>query len=221
MTFISGEASTQGNWFEEEEDDSDLDSENLPDIRDLGFESEIEQMVSSVRITIQCLFRLTIAIRNPAPHDILSAGKEITASRYEPYDIQHVLSKFPKADIDVTIRLGVAISRRREYFNYRHSHHEKLAAGLDFDENRTEMQSAIASSIPSAFKDSNATEPAIISMDKDGSSDAGVSETSVATTVSGSGGLKIAPIPYESAEGAFECPYCYMLIRVTGTLQWK
>ena len=203
-----------------EKNDSDLDPEDIPDIRYLGFDSELDQVIYDTRTIIQCLLRLSIAIRNPAPHDLFLASRKVDTSHYEPYDVQHVISKFPRADGDVAKRLGVSISRRREYFRYRQSHHERLAAGLDFDENQSEMQSTVASSIPSALKDSKSNDPAETMLEYDDRSDA-ASQTSFATPMLGSEKPRIPPLPRQSADGPFQCPFCYMIIQVSTNLQWK
>ncbi|KAI0147030.1 hypothetical protein GGR57DRAFT_282123 [Xylariaceae sp. FL1272] len=223
------------------DDDSALDSEFMRKLRELGSESTLERVATSVCIIIDCLFCLSISIHNPAPHDRFISSKLTDTSHFEHHDISYVRDKFPGAEYYLIERLGKAISRRRQYFKYRQSHREKLSAGLDIEEKRIEegrieegrneegwieegwidVQSTIASSIPLALKDSIKTHSSMIVLDEDGHSDAGVSRTSFATTAQDSGRPKIPSIPKQYIDGPFECPLCYMIISVTTTIEWR
>jgi hypothetical protein len=86
------------------------------------------------------LFRLSIAIRDPAPTTqstkIISADK----SYFEPHDILHVQAKYPGAPDYLAERLGRAISARRQYLSYREEHHRKLTKNIEkvgFEEPKT------------------------------------------------------------------------------------
>ncbi|OAQ87530.1 hypothetical protein VFPBJ_01570 [Purpureocillium lilacinum] len=94
-------------------------------------ESELDQISVDVVDVVNCLLRLSAAIRNPAPHDRFAASHFTDTSHYELFDIRHVQSKFNDIDAILAERLGKAISRRRQYFKYREAHHMKLSRGLD------------------------------------------------------------------------------------------
>lgn len=121
--------------------DSDTDSASEddslePDTRAMEDDTELKQLFSGVRDTISCLFRLSMAIRNPAPNT--QSGSTITADKsyYEDYDIEHVRAKFHEekfhsCEFFLTERLGRAISARRQYLSYREEHHKKLVKGIE------------------------------------------------------------------------------------------
>ncbi|RYP11318.1 hypothetical protein DL764_000136 [Monosporascus ibericus] len=203
-------------------DDSDDEPDKELEIEALGFETELSQLSSNIVETINCLLKLSMSIRNPASHDRYMAWKHTDTSFFYSADINHVLSKFRDIDEWLAVRLGKAISRRRQYFRYRESHGRKMAQGLDFDSAQTEADaiSTVASSIPLAMKDSAAgSKP--VRLGEDDHSDTGLSQTSFAPTVADSGVRKIPPLPSQAEKGPFQCPFCHMLISVSSTLQWK
>jgi hypothetical protein len=87
---------------------------------------EIQQRFLDIAEIIACLFKLSIAIRSPAPHDRLVKSAKIKLPHFELFDIGHAVEKFPDADKDLTKRLGLANTKRREQFEYRKRHHERL-----------------------------------------------------------------------------------------------
>ncbi|KAH8121574.1 hypothetical protein FP744_10004293 [Trichoderma asperellum] len=184
--------------------------------------TELEQIASIVPDTVNCLLRLSVAIRNPAPHDCFAASIPIDVSNYEFFDIQHVQAKFPKIDSLLAQRLGNTISRRRQYFIYRESHHLKLAHGLDFNElkDQADGKSTLASSIPDYTK-SAGIDNTLSAIDEDAVSDAGISQTSFASFPASTERLRIPPLPKGAENGPFECPFCYMIITATNRASWK
>ncbi|KAJ2989830.1 hypothetical protein NUW58_g3267 [Xylaria curta] len=183
-------------------------------------DTEVLEITADIEDIIGCLLRLSVSIRNPAPHDHFMASKFIDTSYFEEYDVEHVKAKLRHVDPALAYRLGKAISQRRQYFKYRETHHQKLMAGLDLDSRRSEagVQSTVASSIPTALKDS---ESSSLRLEEEETSNSGASQTSYATSGPDSGRLKIPPLPKQASDGPFECPYCYMMISVSTVIQWK
>ncbi|CAK7229615.1 hypothetical protein SBRCBS47491_007310 [Sporothrix bragantina] len=190
--------------FDYDRDDNSL--ENTPaeindDEDNDGFPStEMEQIVRNVGDIISCLLRLSVAIRNPAPHDRFRAAYETDTSSYEPFDILHVHDKFSGMDKIIIERLGRAISLRRQYFKYREAHHMKLAEGLealgalerlDLEPARTEvLPTTLASSIPDAVKQDISFDLQTAAVNEDEASVTGASQTSFATSLSAEDKLK-------------------------------
>jgi hypothetical protein len=95
--------------------------------------SEIEELFQSIPETTASLFKLSVLIRNSGSRD--RYVKAQTAASKEPfdsqYDIDHVRNKFPRLDRGdvewLKIRLGKAITLRRQFLRYCRDHHEKLA----------------------------------------------------------------------------------------------
>ncbi|KAK4192364.1 hypothetical protein QBC35DRAFT_520240 [Podospora australis] len=184
--------------------------------------TELNQIATEVADVINCLTRLNVAIRNPAPHQRFIDSKLTDTASYEPWDIRHVESKFSQAKPWLVERLGKLISRRRQYFRYRESHHAKLSAGLEVADSKLQDSETVASSIPSALKDIHATGLASQTILVDDQSDAGVSETSYgASTSSNAKTLKIPPLREEHHRGPFQCPYCYMMVAVEDRIAWE
>ncbi|KAH7126101.1 hypothetical protein EDB81DRAFT_663785 [Dactylonectria macrodidyma] len=191
-----------------DEDDSDNDSEPEPD---LSTPSELSQILASVVEDINCVFRLSVSIRNPAPHDRFRESSLTDTSHFEPFDVQHVRTKFSTAPANVVERLGKAISRRRQYFKYREMHHQIMSSGLEPErEFDIALQSTVASSIPKYLKqiEIGISNP----VEEDNASDTGRSQTSYATSAANTNRPKVPSLPEGAEAGPFECPFCFMMI---------
>ncbi|KAI0968124.1 hypothetical protein F4678DRAFT_203264 [Xylaria arbuscula] len=195
---------------------------NSGDFDEIDNEAEILETMADIADIIGCLMRLSVSIRNPAPHDHFMSSRFINMSHFEEYDMEHVKAKLPLAQPALARRLGKAISQRRQYFKYREAHHQKLNAGLDLDPTKSEAgaQSTIASSVPNALKNGDKSHPAFGELEEE-ASNSGASQTSYATSGPESGRLKMPSLPKEASDGPFECPFCYMMISASTTIQWK
>ncbi|KAI8681049.1 C2H2-type domain-containing protein [Fusarium keratoplasticum] len=193
--------------------DQDAEESDSPD-------TELEQISVDVADVVNCLLRLNVAIRNPAPHDRFVESHSTDTSHYEPFDIEHVYSKFKSIDPGLAERLGKAISRRRQFFKYREAHRMKLSHGIDYHYLRD--AETIASSLPEHFKDKiGASQFSRLPVFEDNYSDAGVSQTSYATSATDTEQRRVPPLPAEASKGPFECPFCFMIIAVTDRSSWK
>jgi len=186
-------------------------------------ETELAQIATDVVEVVNCLLRLSVSIRNPAPHDRLKSSTGNKTRHYEVFDIQHVRSKFGSVNDVIARRLGKAISKRREYFRYRETHHAKLSHGLELDHHHQEVGSTVASSIPQQMKDPGvaAGSNRIPVVDEDAASVMNMSETSFASSTGANDTLRIPPLPDEAHRGPFECPFCYTMIAATNTKSWR
>jgi transcriptional regulator with XRE-family HTH domain/uncharacterized C2H2 Zn-finger protein len=184
---------------------------------DVQGDSEISGILDGVGHIVDCLLRLSITIRNPAPHDHFKsrAGTDVI-NPYEQWDIKHVREKFPNADPGLSERLGKATARRRQYFKYREEHAMKLSEGLDAGD-EGENATTVASSIPDRLKETQAT--ADFAEFNDGESN--ISKTSYAPSTADEAQLRVPPLPKEHAEGPFRCPYCCMIVSITTRREWK
>jgi hypothetical protein len=200
---------------------SDSSSEDEDDdIRDL---TELEQLATYISNIINCLLRISMVIQKPAPHDRFINSGRFDQSYRQPWDEQHVRDKFPSLPEWLTVRLGKAISRRRQFLEYRKSHHDRIA-NLDAP-SVPEDTGTVVSSLPTVAKQNEGLQaPArhdIIELENQ--SDAGASETSYAETVASGNALFVPMLPEAAQDGAlFECPYCFMIIGgIHGRLRWK
>lgn len=91
--------------------------------------SEMQELISAIRISIDNLFKSSIFIRNSA-----SRQRRLRAERRDTFvncaDIVHVKDRYHllKDDSALVLRLGEANARRRQYFKYVYDHNEYLAA---------------------------------------------------------------------------------------------
>ncbi|KAH7202523.1 hypothetical protein BKA60DRAFT_657595 [Fusarium oxysporum] len=198
-------------------DFSDDDSDQEPFQDGASGNSELSQIFAAIVEDINCLFRLSVSIHNPSPHDRFKKACLTDTSGYEPFDVQHVCNKLSKAPKPIAERLGKAISRRRQYFKYRELHHDKLASGLELDD-KDQMQSTVASSLP---KKLNMNEPISLEENVDDASDTGRSQTSWATSAANPERRKIPALPAGAENGPFECPFCFMMVYIASRNHWK
>ena len=178
--------------------------------------SEMAQMLDSVATMINCLFQMSILIRNPAKHDVRRESYRSEISAFAPYDCNHVREKFPKANEVLVARLGTAITNRRKYLSYRERHAAKLKQGL------SGKSSGLDTVTIGGLSDTIATDPQQRNIDfDDHASTSGVSQTSYAPTLKGRGTITIPPAPKASHNGEpFECPFCYHIIALDRGHSW-
>jgi hypothetical protein len=219
------------------EDLSDSDSEGSEDELQPSDEeptTELAQLASNMAEINSCLMRLSLAIRNPAPHDQFKESSQIDVTHYETFDIDHVRGKFPRASEYLVQRLGKAISRRRQYLRYREEHRKKLEQGLkpqpimsevlNMQQTTTtvtapseKIQSTVASSIPLAIKASAST----VNLDEEDLYEDTLSQTSYASSNNESSRLRPPPLPEEGQDGdPFECPLCFRFTSVRQATAW-
>ncbi|KAL5613998.1 hypothetical protein FOVSG1_003061 [Fusarium oxysporum f. sp. vasinfectum] len=115
-------------------DDEDFEESDDPD-------TELNQTFVDIADVVNCLLRFSVAIQNPAPHDRFIRSHSIDTSHFEIFHIQHVSSKFRTMEPLLAERLGKAISRRRQFFNYRLAHRTKLSQGLTHEGGGAETDS--------------------------------------------------------------------------------
>ncbi|KAH8743747.1 hypothetical protein F5883DRAFT_663651 [Diaporthe sp. PMI_573] len=164
---------------------------------------ELNRVLSQISGIIDCLLRLSVTISNPAPHDRFKSRAGGQVEYYEPWDIQHVLAKFPQIDKKLAERLGRALTRRRKYFKYREDHHCRLKEGLDGDNDGASKGRAttLASSLPLHLKDTGQTSLQLDLGIFDDRTE--LSATSYAPSTVDQSELRIPPIPKEYGQGPF------------------
>ncbi|KAI0861776.1 hypothetical protein F4860DRAFT_513568 [Xylaria cubensis] len=182
-------------------------------------QSSLDKALDDIGHVVDCMLRLSVAIRNPAPHDqYMSRAGLQTLAYYEPYDIRHVQEKFSRIENKLAARLGAAITARRHFFQYREDHHARLSNGIGDDDSLTESgdQTTHASSIPERLKDTLDEDP-LIGLDVQSV----VSATSYAPSSYNVDELRVPPIPKEYLTGPFLCPFCYLIIEINSRYDWK
>ncbi|RYP35983.1 hypothetical protein DL766_002253 [Monosporascus sp. MC13-8B] len=203
-------------WDElsDSESDSDSDAEHSDDAESQG-DTELKQLLGSIKTTITCLFRLSMSIRDPAPNDQSRSIITVDKSHFEEYDMQHAKAKYPGCAGYLVERLGRANSGRRQYLSYREEHHQKLVKDIDL----------IGLEVPRTERTSNSTEVTLMPTVRPNSfgevdSDDALSQTSYATSVNAA--IRVPPLPKEAHEKEhYECPICFMIVSIHTAAGWK
>lgn len=199
-------------------DNADDDNTPPPELA-----TELAQISADISEILDCLFRLSVSICNPAPHDRFMKSNLINTSYHEPFDISHAREMFPLAEPVLVERLGRALSRRRQYFLYREMRHSKFSRGLEEEEVEMAQEaevSTIASSIPAHMKQVVGDATPLAVMDEDRLSETGWTDTTRGSSLVEGNGPRIPPLPADAHERPFECPFCYMMISATTTAAW-
>lgn len=197
------------------------DENSISDFSDSEEESERTELQSTyydLRDTISSLFQVSMVIRKPAQYDRLVGTKRSDAAMFEPFDQDHVFNKFPSANEAIVNRLGLAISQRRAIFRYRERHRMKLARGIDraVDDLSDMISTLMSETVATEFLESPECEKS------DYDSQSTTSRTSYALSmVQGDHGIRMPAPPEGSDYGApFECPYCFVVISTSSSLNW-
>ncbi|RYP18216.1 hypothetical protein DL765_004073 [Monosporascus sp. GIB2] len=188
--------------------DSDSDAEPSDDAEAQG-DTELKQLLGSIKTTITCLFRLSMSIRDPAPNDQSRSIITVDKSHFEEYDMQHAKAKYPGCAGYLVERLGRANSGRRQYLSYREEHHQKLAKDADL----------IGLEAPRTEHTSNSTEATSMPTAELNIDDA-LSQTSYAASENAA--IRVPPLPKEAHEKEhYECPICFMIVSIHTAAGWK
>jgi hypothetical protein len=191
---------------------------------------------------VGCLWKLPI--RRPAPLDRLKGSDAAESACYHPYDIMHVRSKFPTLNESVTVRLGKAISRRRQILRYRKEHleavmnvhsHTKRRIVRARDVEGDLVMEAPAASLVASTRHTAETKATTLRLDAHQQTQASLDTLyapSVATSMSSETSGQSAdetPLVYPMCPKAedgnilheFICPFCHTAQRVSTERRWR
>ncbi|KAL8791920.1 MAG: hypothetical protein Q9195_005496 [Heterodermia aff. obscurata] len=236
-------------YDEIDSESSSSGSEIFEESPDAKVTTELGQTMGDIHDIISSLYEISIMLRDPAPRDRLLKIAAIDVSYFEQWDKMHIEHKFPEARPILIERLARANCKRRQYFKYLEKHHDKLALGSHFDVVREEPPQvmkepsisgrnksdkpileigprSIAASTPTTIATKNTqTTVATFRLDEqDIYVDDTLSESSSAASegVSEATQLQIPAPPQAAINGdAFECPYCFEMMKISGLLAWR
>lgn len=193
------------------QDEDEADQDGAADVQDEDMpETELDQIALDVAEVVDGLLRLSMSIRNPAPHDRFIASLPTETSHFEASDIQYVQSRFTSLPYWLAERLGKAISRRRQYFRYRQAHHEAIPWTLGMRYDMAVFPITMASSIPEKIEGEKYPGAEV-----DDYSAAG------ARSVFHKPRLRVPPLFREAGMEHFVCRFCYMMIIARTRTDWK
>ncbi|MCJ1387908.1 hypothetical protein MMC18_000751 [Xylographa bjoerkii] len=191
---------------EERSSDSETDPEEDDPQRPKS--TEIQQIFTEILEIINCLYRLSMSVRNPTGTQRYVKSAHIDTSFYEPYDVEHVRQLFPHAKEYLVERLGMAVSRRRQYLKYRETHAAKLARHLDGKDTATTLSETTASAL---------LVHGIVQED----AKSVTSEVSGATSIGSVQKARMPSMPQAARDRQhFECPHCRTIECVLDSNSW-
>ena len=191
--------------------------------RSTGSQSiNLAPVIKHISHLINGLFDLSITIRNPATRGLQPARySSIDVSGYWPYELEHIRYKLlqlaeadelpPYRPSEALIeRLARGNLERRQFFMYQTQHHERLQR--EVGQNASESQPQTTATEYLGKK----------STEGDRASSYAPSDASCVSVVDGQQKLAYPPLPKEAADQMyFECPYCYEVLAITTTLEWR
>jgi hypothetical protein len=212
---------------------------------------EMTQLSQGIRSLVSHLYKLSMLIRRPIPHDRLTKCNSIDVSHYESFESGHILNCFPTLNEILRLRLAHAMKRRRQYLIYSQRHHHALANPKSappledvFIERLPETQVGEAVSankpvatppridttnlgIPDSRFGTNTEATQFVPIDNSDEdrppSDLGTVSTYASTTFSDEK-VRIPPRP-QGPDGKeleqFECPYCLHIVETKTVRAWK
>ncbi|KAF8243706.1 hypothetical protein K440DRAFT_589332 [Wilcoxina mikolae CBS 423.85] len=226
---ISGETRIPeaGSWSSDssvtssEDDHSEVVPERAP-------VSELEECFLEITHIITCLYELSITIRNPAPRDRLAKCSKINVSHFESFDVAHVSEKFRCAEEYLCVQFGRANTRRRQLLIYNELHHKKISGRYEKPETTAIPAIPQSRALPKQdmSQSLNEEQSALGTRTLDARSESSRSQTSFAL----SSGCERAvildvpppPNPKRAFTGdPFQCPFCFIIIRVANQREWK
>lgn len=212
--------------------------------------TEFEERLKDIAHAITCLYRFSIAIKNPAPRDRLERCMAIDVSFYTQHDVEHLGYKFPGAPRYLLDRLARANTKRRQLLKYNEKHHTKVVGNTrksrpdgqpgnqdvdedvappltaDFDDfDHISSSVAYSGAVSSTMETSASTvrqyrDPDISEVRSEGD----YSCTSYASSSTNDPEALRVPLPPEPDnafdEVPFLCPYCFSITAVDGRKSW-
>lgn len=190
--------------------------------------SELTELLTLARFSIDQLFRLSMLIRRQHPKGRLGGLPNFVPSTESP-DITHIYDKFPKVKGSPWLaeRLGNAITRRRAYIHYRQLHRASLAGQQDaVDEGVDEDDPTRTIATSYQEVDENQTGPPFEFRKRRNSAVSAV--TSFYTAYGEETGYRVPDLPDMKLDGVrlqygtkFECPYCRTIQEASDRQEWK
>ena len=214
--------------------ESDSSLLSLEDTNALVPTSEMQELISAIRTSLDSLFKASIFIRKFA-----SENKRLRAAKDKPFDnradVMYIEERYPllkKKSPTLVARLGEANARRRQYFKYCRDHDERLSTvTTDGDSDNVNAQAHPVVTLPRTAKTvlTVQTKPSLLAETKATALMAEkaearmlqklealepMSQVSFATFVAETSDdeLPFPPVPDGADNGSpFLCPYCFQI----------
>ena len=221
---VSAICSGQRAAAEDDSDDSGSSDDESDTESDEGKHGEVDQIFEEIQESIDCLYRMSMNLRNVGGNRRYAKAAKIDVSYFESFDIQFMKQMFPLAEEYLCERLGKAISRRRQFLKYQEEHATKLARGVIPDDDQTVTQSETTASTirPDPLSGAPGEAPREQAAYADADQESMISATSYATIPGVANSIKWPSLP-KAAESAspYKCPYCHIFIEAHTTSEWR
>ncbi|KAK2605572.1 hypothetical protein N8I77_008401 [Diaporthe amygdali] len=200
--------------------------------------SEIDELTSAIKGSINSLFKTSIFIRNFAPKQRRQKAAEKTDSFVSQTDEMYIKDRYPLVEqrgrADLVTRLGLANALRRQYFLYCREHNDRLSK-TDSAKNRKEIKDEFRNQDPKqrTASTSGQTYTSIIAQTEatelpaDNLAHSHISTfldtepapslISLATTIikSPEDDIAFPPLPSDAQNNLiFLCPYCLRVVKI-------
>jgi len=203
------------------------DEDDGPEVCEEGPASNLLTLSTDIGEAVDCLLRLSVAIANPAPLERFrkfGAGPSEDISFCESRDIAYARDNFPTITDELARALGKFITRRRQFFKYRH--HEILASGKEsvISDKETEtchteiISETVTSSLPKRSKSVANIDTHALVNNEDIRADAGMCQMSYVTPAND---WRLPPRPSAAEHDIFECPFCCRNISAKTDAAWE
>ncbi|KAI5797813.1 hypothetical protein EDC01DRAFT_744303, partial [Geopyxis carbonaria] len=206
--------------------DSSTDIESLYSEEGLPSTTPLQYTVEDIALRIECLMRLLMVLRQPAPRDRTEKYAKITMAHFEQFDIDHVMNKFPQAPLFLAQRLGKANTQRRQLFKYLEQH-SKIVRYIDEDDDNKTISRTLYSQ--TSVTDVHWFSRPLDTLETDCLSEDGQTATSYSPSTSGDscgfGSYLSVPPPPKLVDylgdHPFICCYCHYFINPTTKKSWE
>lgn len=218
--------------------------------------AEMTQLREDIQDLVGHLYKISMLIRRPIPHDRFTKCESINVSHYDTFDEGHIQNCFPLISKTLSLRLTHAMKRRRQYLIYNERHHEALAKPR-----KAQVQEDISVGRPPGSQreiGGNTSKPASMSHSQPNMHDHGASASRFGTnTEANTEATRFVPpenfdeVEIQSDAGTlsthastnasedkvhipsrprgtdgreleqFECPYCFHLVEIRNSREWK
>ena len=172
-----------------------------------------EDLLEAVTMTITNLMKTSASIRQNPERDPWKRIMSLPPWFSGPM-VDNVIQRYPKLEnVEwLTKRLGLANSRRRQFFQYREEHVAKLAKPLQNDDQ------TVSETIPTTFQ-GDKVKPQVL----EAVIDDAVSDTTFATAFEPDTDavMTIPPPPEGHEKHDVECPLCRHIVSVKTRHSWK
>ncbi|GIZ43016.1 hypothetical protein CKM354_000626200 [Cercospora kikuchii] len=199
----------------DDEDDISLDFEFEPAPNDLGI-----PQTRHIANVVDQLYRLNLALRNPAGTDYLKSAEASAAFGYQHFDEEHVRQDFPSAPEFLIKRLAECISRRRQLLQHwqnnrpRHNHRTSDDPDSSIEDDESDFMGLGPSS---EIAQTEASAVTISTLWRSTASVSSRPRLNSAPVLS----LKLPPMPQPQGQGPMRCPICSCDVFVKTEKQWR